>query len=73
MVRRVTGDREITRLLLRFPIEVLHSERHREVVPQRVVDGAAGQELEHRTCRIEVPVVVEEVGAGLPRSTRRRG
>ena len=52
--------------------EVLHVQRTRQLLLQRIVDVAAGLLLEDRTEDVEVPVRVELIRAVLLRAARRR-
>ncbi len=49
--------------LLLFPIEILHPERLREIIFQRIIDARAGQHLKCGSRRIEFPIVVVKVCA----------
>src|SRR5688572_30467149 len=64
--------RGIAKFILTCAHEVLHSDGPREIEFQCVIDITAGQLFEDRSCSVEIPVVVEKVGAGPLRPATRR-
>ena len=59
------GVFRIDGFLLACAVEVLHAERDGRVVAQGIVDVLMGLFFEARAERVEVPVVVKEVGSGI--------
>src|SRR4029453_12312003 len=69
-VRRMDRSRGVAFLLLEVAPEVLHADRARELLLERVVDVPLRLLLEDRPQDVEVPVGVELVRAVLPRAAR---
>src|SRR5687768_15239752 len=72
VICEVLRSARVARFLMRGTIEILHAERLYEIRLERVVDVATRFFLENRAERVEVPVAVKIVRAGLLRSSRRR-
>ena len=65
VIRGILRARQVSALLLPRAVEVLHSDRDREIITQGVEDVFASHPLKGRAGRVEIPVVVPPVGARL--------